>query len=90
MCGILGGNKFKNSDKVKDGLLSIKHRGQDDNTIFSFKNNMYLSHNRLSIQDLSEHANQPMVCDENRYYLAFNGELWKTSFDNFDKQLRKK
>ena len=90
MCGILGGNKFKNSDKVKAGLLSIKHRGQDDNTIFSFKNNMYLSHNRLSIQDLSEHANQPMVCDENRYYLAFNGELWKTSFDNFDKQLRKK
>lgn len=89
MCGIIGGNKFLNKDKVIQGLNSIHHRGKDDNTIFSFDDRMYLSHNRLSIQDLSEVANQPMVCDEDRYYLTFNGELWKTSFDKFDKQLRK-
>jgi len=89
MCGIIGGNKFKNDIKIQQGLLSIIHRGKDDNTIFSFDNNMYLSHNRLSIQDLSEVANQPMVSDDSRYYLAFNGELWKSSFDKFDKKLRK-
>ena len=89
MCGIIGGNKFKNDTKIQQGLLSIIHRGKDDNTIFSFDNNMYLSHNRLSIQDLSEVANQPMVSDDSRYYLAFNGELWKSSFDKFDKKLRK-
>ena len=89
MCGIIGGNKFTSEDKVKLGLKSIMHRGVDDNTIFSFDNNVYISHNRLSIQDLSEEANQPMVSDDSRYYLAFNGELWKSSFDKFDKKLRK-
>ena len=89
MCGIIGGNKFLNKDKVIQGLNSIHHRGKDDNTIFSFDNQMYLSHNRLSIQDLSDVANQPMVSDDSRYYLAFNGELWKSSFEKFDKELRK-
>lgn len=89
MCGIIGGNKFLNKDKVIQGLNSIHHRGKDDNTIFSFDDRMYLSHNRLSIQDLSDVANQPMVSDDSRYYLAFNGELWKSSFEKFDKELRK-
>ena len=89
MCGILGGNKFESIDNIQYGLSSIVHRGMDNNTIFSFDNRMYLSHNRLSIQDLHEVANQPMVSDDSRYYLAFNGELWKSSFDKFDKKLRK-
>ncbi len=90
MCGIIGGNKYKSVDNVKDGFRSIMHRGIDDNTIFSFDDRMYISHNRLSIQDISEEANQPMVSDDSRYYLAFNGELWKSSFVKFDKKLRKK
>lgn len=90
MCGILGGSLIKNSDDMKKGLVSMMHRGTDGNTIFSFKNGMKLSHNRLSIQDLSEKANQPMVSDDKRYYLAFNGELWKSTFDKFDKELRSK
>ena len=68
----------------------MMHRGTDGNTIFSFKNNMKLSHNRLSIQDLSEVANQPMISDDERYYIAFNGELWKSTFKKFDKKLRSK
>ena len=90
MCGIIGGNLFQDEDKLTQGLQSMMHRGTDGNIIFSFKGGMHLSHNRLSIQDLSEVANQPMVSDDSRYYLAFNGELWKTSFDNFDKKLRDK
>ena len=90
MCGILGGNLIKTNDEMKNGLTSMMHRGTDGNTIFSFKNNMKLSHNRLSIQDLSETANQPMVSDDGNYYLAFNGELWKSTFDKFDKELRSK
>tara|TARA_Y100001972_G_scaffold46523_1_gene57396 strand:+ start:7476 stop:9176 length:1701 start_codon:yes stop_codon:yes gene_type:complete len=88
MCGILGGNLFKTNDDMKNGLTSMMHRGTDGNTIFSFKNNMKLSHNRLSIQDLSEIANQPMISDDERYYIAFNGELWKSTFEKFDKELR--
>ncbi len=90
MCGILGGNLFKTNDDMKNGLTSMMHRGTDGNTIFSFKNNMKLSHNRLSIQDLSEIANQPMISDDERYYIAFNGELWKSTFKKFDKKLRSK
>ena len=90
MCGIIGGNLFENEDKLTQGLQSMMHRGTDGNVIFSFPSDMYLSHNRLSIQDLSEVANQPLVTEDERYYLAFNGELWKTSFKKFDKKLRKK
>tara|TARA_Y100000356_G_scaffold96154_1_gene81512 strand:- start:316 stop:2028 length:1713 start_codon:yes stop_codon:yes gene_type:complete len=89
MCGIIGGNNFPNEKQVVKGLQTLMHRGTDGNVIFSFNDNMYLSHNRLSIQDLSETANQPMISDDSRFYLAFNGELWKTSFDKFDKKLRK-
>lgn len=90
MCGILGGNLIKTNHDMKNGLVSMMHRGTDGNTIFSFKNGMKLSHNRLSIQDLSEIANQPMISDCGRYYLAFNGELWKSTFDKFNDILRSK
>jgi len=90
MCGILGGNLFSSIDGMKDGLTSMMHRGSEGNTIISFKNGMKMAHNRLSIQDLSETANQPMVSECGRYYLTFNGELWKSTFDKFDKELRSK
>lgn len=90
MCGILGGNIFDNPEAIKEGLTSMMHRGTDGNTLMSFKNGMYLSHNRLSIQDLSESANQPLISDDNRYYLIFNGELWKSTFDKFNDELRSK
>jgi asparagine synthase (glutamine-hydrolysing) len=90
MCGILGGNLIKSNESMKNGLISMMHRGTDGNTIFSFKNGMKLSHNRLSIQDLSDAANQPLISECGRYYLAFNGELWKSTFDKFDVELRSK
>lgn len=51
---------------------------------------MMLGHNRLSIQDLSTSADQPMVSEDGRYYIVFNGELWKSTFDKFDTPLRNK
>ena len=90
MCGILGGNLIKSNESMKNGLISMMHRCTDGNTIFSFKNGMKLSHNRLSIQDLSDAANQPLISECGRYYLAFNGELWKSTFDKFDVELRSK
>lgn len=90
MCGILGGNLIKSNESMKNGLISMMHRGTDGNTIFSFKNGMKLSHNRLSIQDLSDAANQPLISECGRYYLAFNGELWKSTFNKFDVELRSK
>ena len=37
-----------------------------------------LGHNRLSIQDLSETANQPFTDSTGRYTIVYNGELWKS------------
>jgi asparagine synthase (glutamine-hydrolysing) len=90
MCGIIGGNLFQSVDDVKRGLMAMSHRGMDGNNIYTFKSNMILGHNRLSIQDLSTSADQPMVSDCGRYYIVFNGELWKSTFDKFDVPLRSK
>ena len=90
MCGIIGGNMFPKQEQVIKGLTSMMHRGTDGNVIFSFdKKEMYLSHNRLSIQDTSQLANQPLISSDGRYYLSFNGELWKSSFEKYWKKLNK-
>ncbi len=90
MCGILGGNLFENVTQVETGLVAMAHRGIDGNNIYSFTTGMMLGHNRLSIQDLSTSADQPMVSADGRYYIVFNGELWKSTFDKFDTPLRSK
>jgi len=91
MCGILGGNQFNDIEQVKTGLASIMHRGTDGNVVFHFKeNDFYMCHNRLSIQDLSESANQPLISEDEKFILAFNGEMWKPFFRKFNSKLRKK
>src|SRR3546814_4770968 len=37
---------------------------------------LWLAHNRLSIVDLSSDANQPMVSQDERYTLVFNGMIY--------------
>ena len=78
MCGITGVYSFK--DNVSHELLiemnnSIKHRGPDNGSIKVF-GNVGLGHRRLSIIDLSNEANQPMSCEDNRYTIIFNGEVY--------------
>ena len=66
MCGIIGGNLY-NKNGIKLGLEKIIHRGRDASSYYE-TNGFYIGHNRLSIQDLSEKANQPMVSDCGNYY----------------------
>ena len=82
MCGILGiwSSEFK-SDELKFELekMSIQqlHRGPDHNGFWEDKeNNFYLSHQRLSIIDLSHFGNQPMISKSGRYVISFNGEIY--------------
>jgi len=90
MCGIIGGNLFKNKEDLINSLKTISHRGTDNTDIKVFQSGMYLGHNRLSIQDLSPKSNQPFQSSCGRYYLVFNGELWKSTFDEWNDKLRKK
>lgn len=74
MCGIIGGNNY-NSSSIKDGLNKILHRGRDNSTIEQV-GDFYFAHNRLSIQDLSEFANQPFWNEDKTVCIVYNGELW--------------
>ena len=80
MCGIAG-VVSKNPDEVNITRLkamtdSIVHRGPDGEGQWVSENGRVgLGHRRLSIIDLSEHANQPMHFAE-RYTIVFNGEIY--------------
>tara|TARA_B100000497_G_scaffold71902_1_gene80749 strand:+ start:1597 stop:3036 length:1440 start_codon:yes stop_codon:yes gene_type:complete len=74
MCGIIGGNNY-NSSSIKEGLNNILHRGRDNSTIEKV-GDFYFAHNRLSIQDLSEFANQPLWNEDKTVCIVYNGELW--------------
>ncbi|QOI97191.1 MAG: asparagine synthase (glutamine-hydrolyzing) [Flammeovirgaceae bacterium] len=74
MCGIAG---FVDKRKSFDDLLAMQrclhHRGPDAQGTF-FENGVGLSHNRLSIIDLSASANQPFIYEN--LVLVYNGEIY--------------
>lgn len=77
MCGVLGGFGKKaqtiEEEKWRSALWSLNHRGPDANGL---EQGPYycLAHTRLSIQDLSESANQPFRDDD--CSLVYNGEIY--------------
>lgn len=83
MCGIFSYiYKLKNSDddmnsyydqKLLENFNRISKRGPD-NTQCRMENNVFLGFHRLSINDISESGNQPMIL--NNYYLICNGEIF--------------
>lgn len=78
MCGILGvisKQNTTNQSKFLSALNLMEHRGPDG---FGVLHNDYISfgHRRLSIIDLSSHANQPLSTDEQKLSIVFNGEIY--------------
>lgn len=80
MCGIAGiVSLSKPLDERKITLQKMlkaqEHRGPDAQQDWH-DNSCSLGHNRLSIIDLSEEANQPMHSHCGRYVVVFNGEIY--------------
>lgn len=80
MCGIAGIVSVNPNDvtinRIKAMTDSIEHRGPDgEGQWISENGRVGLGHRRLSIIDLSEHANQPMFYLD-RYSIVFNGEIY--------------
>lgn len=80
MCGITGYFATNTSKEQRERALSQmleaqKHRGPDAMQLWQ-DNYIALGHNRLSIIDLSEQANQPMRSACNRFVIVFNGEIY--------------
>ena len=76
MCGILGyfGSNVDGFSK-RETLKTLIHRGPDN--LGDIKGEQfYLGQTRLSIIELSEKGNQPMISKDGRYILIFNGEIY--------------
>ncbi len=82
MCGIAGYVSLnKRFDRHHLQLMADKlaHRGPDANGIYFNDNSNYtigLAHRRLSILDLSTTANQPMISNDGRFIMVYNGEVY--------------
>lgn len=81
MCGIAGlyaSSKFNDfgPDIVKGMMNGLRHRGPDRHGFWSNGEFCFLGHTRLSIQDLSEAGNQPMISPDGRFVIVFNGEVY--------------
>ena len=82
MCGFFGLHSFHFSkdQKIlasKKSIKLLKTRGPDsDNFILEDNDNLALSHNRLSILDLSQTGSQPMRSLSGNFIIIYNGEIY--------------
>ena len=93
MCGIAG-ILLKKSDNLDRRILekitnSVDHRGPDSFGYWSSNDGrIHLGHRRLSIIDLSNDGDQPMISSCGRYVITFNGEIY--NFKKLGNELIKK
>ena len=84
MCGLTGfyhGSIFSSADTVQEHLKkmtdAIRHRGPDSEGFWhDLDDGIAFGHRRLSILDLSDAGHQPMLSDDDRYIIVFNGEIY--------------
>lgn len=83
MCGVAGifsyNSKASSVDPnelrlIRDYMYSRGPDGKGE--WYSSAHRLGLAHRRLSIIDLDERAAQPMVCNDGRYVISFNGEIY--------------
>lgn len=78
MCGICGIIDFQGQPSVgtvEAMTRAMAHRGPDAGGVHQFAS-CVLGHRRLSILDLSDSANQPMISRDGMTALVFNGEIY--------------
>lgn len=80
MCGIAGIISSQiveqNIEQMQCMLEAQKHRGPDSQKYNQLDDQVIFGHNRLSIIDLSESANQPFFSPDERFSIVFNGEIY--------------
>ena len=84
--------ELKSKDNTQKLFNVIQNRGPDNNKKLDFDNITFLF-SRLSIQDLSENGDQPIVSKSGKFVMTFNGEIYNhllirekinSSFHNFE------
>lgn len=84
MCGIAGFIDLEKSSSesrlkaVAGGMAdSLRHRGPDDSGVWADERaGLALGFRRLAILDLTPSGKQPMMSQDGRYVIAFNGEIY--------------
>ncbi len=83
MCGLTGilqrggANAQQLTDNVRTMSAALLHRGPDDGGVWvDGAAGIALGHQRLSILDLSPAGHQPMASRDQRYLIAYNGEIY--------------
>ena len=83
MCGIAGIIDFRGQSVERDTLqrmqAALAHRGPDDNGIWTCQSQGFavgLAHTRLAVIDPTPEGHQPMTAGDNRWAVAYNGELY--------------
>jgi len=79
MCGICGKLNFDQNSSVDPALVrsmldTIRHRGPDDEGVYSAAQ-VALGHRRLSIIDLNT-GHQPLSNEDGTIWIVFNGEIY--------------
>ena len=93
MCGICG---YVNKKIIPDEILAkmndtMYHRGPDDSGLWQIQQDEYalgFAQRRLSILDLSELGHQPMLTEDGRLVITYNGEVY--NFIELKKELTEK
>ncbi len=88
MCGILGFVNFEREQRLNPSSLLeyMEHRGPDAKGFFHGPP-FFLGHNRLSILDLTNAANQPMYSHCRRFVMVYNGEVY--NYREVEQEIRK-
>src|SRR5262245_22556429 len=83
MCGLAGFFSNLRPEQIRNSVAAMlevqRHRGPDNIGIWSGGVcGVYISIGltRLKIMDLSDAANQPMVSEDGRHILVYNGEIY--------------
>jgi asparagine synthase (glutamine-hydrolysing) len=82
MCGIAGLIGINPAATILRMLARIEHRGRDDEGVWTSGSiddegrRASLGHRRLSIIDPTPAGHQPMLSDDGRFVLTFNGEIY--------------
>lgn len=89
MCGIAGYLNFRGTPAspliLKQMIATLAHRGPNGQDIL-VDGAAGLAHRRLAIIDLSSAGRQPMVSEDGRFTLTYNGEIY--NFPELRKQLQ--
>lgn len=95
MCGIGGiliqkrnSKQDKHLNSLKEMSFKQKERGPDNEGFWHDKNeDLFLFHRRLTILDLTSQGNQPMISQNKRYIISYNGEIY--NFLNLANEIKK-